>query len=257
MRNAWVSARKHELRNLLRRRCNIEIVKLGSADPRDAETLLPLRLDQLFGALDVQLVLDVGARFGVYVWMLRRNGYKGPVVSFEPIASNYAELSRAAKKDDRWQTVNVALGSEDGEAAINVNKRTTFSSFFTPNAFAREEFGDGVGSDHVEVVEVRRLDTVLPQILGTSTLPPTFLKMDTQGWDLEVVRGATSVLSDIVALQSEVSVMPIYEGMPGIHEAFDIFNELGFALSGVFPVGYDQRQRIMELDCVFIADSRQ
>jgi hypothetical protein len=115
-------------------------------------------------------------------------------------------------------------------------------------------FGDDVGVDHVEVVKLRRLDTLLPELRGAKTLPRTFLKMDTQGFDLEVLRGATNVLGEIVALQSEVSVIPIYEDMPGIQEAFGVFRELGFALSGVFPVTYDSHQRIVELDCILVAD---
>jgi len=253
LRNAWVDARKNDLRLMLRRRCGREIIRIAT-NPRWADTLLGLRLDQLFSALGVSLVLDVGAQVGHYGDFMRRNGYGGRIISFEPVAANYEELSDRARNDDLWQAINVALGSEDGEAEINVTKSTDFSSFWTPNAYAVGEWAGAAEIDHLERVKVRRLDTMLPEILGTESLPATFLKMDTQGWDLEVLRGASDVLGDMVAVQSEVSVLPIYGFMPNMHESLARFQELGFSVSGLFPVGYDSNNRVVEFDCVCVAD---
>jgi FkbM family methyltransferase len=186
---------------------------------------------------------------------LRRNGYKGRIISFEPVATNYAALSDRTRDDDLWQPINVALGSEDGEAEINVTKSTDFSSFRTPNAYAVGEWAGAADIDHLERVNVRRLDTVLPEILGAGKLPATFLKIDTQGWDLEVLQGASGVLTDMVAIQSEVSVLPIYGFMPNMHESLTRFQELGFSVSGLFPVGYDSNNRVVEFDCVCVADA--
>jgi FkbM family methyltransferase len=215
---------------------------------------LALRLDQVFSALGVTLALDVGAHVGDYAGFLRRNGFRGRIISFEPVAANYEIMSARAQADHLWQPVNVALGSEDGKGEINVTTGTVFTSFHTPNAYAQREFGTEVEIDRVEHVSVRRLDSVLPELLGTDRLPPTFLKMDTQGWDLEVLRGASAILDDVVAMQSEVSVLPIYRAMPTLHESLDCFHELGYGVSGLFPVGYDSQNRVVEFDCVCVAD---
>jgi len=148
MGNAWSSRRKNDLRLLLRRRFRCEVVRIAT-DPRYADTLLDLRLDQLFSALGVTLALDVGAQVGDYAALLRRNGFQRRIISFEPVAANYDALCRRAQDDPLWQCVNVALGSEDAEDAE---------------------------VDHVERVAVRRLDHVLPESAGTDRLPPTFLK---------------------------------------------------------------------------------
>ena len=79
-----------------------------------------------------------------------------------------------------------------------------------------------------------------------------FLKIDTQGWDLEVLRGAASSLSKIAALQSEVSVQPIYEGMPTMQDALEYLERVGFAVSGLFPVTLDQQLRVVEFDCIAV-----
>jgi FkbM family methyltransferase len=250
---AWLANRKNDLRLVLRRRYGFEVVRIPT-DPRWAFTLLGLRLDQLFSALGVNLALDVGAQVGDYAAFLRRNGFTGRIISFEPVDASYQILCRRAREDDLWHAVKVALGSEDGEAEINVTKSTNFSSFRTPNAYALDEWAGEADIDHIERVTVRRLDTVLAETLGQGKLPATFLKMDTQGWDLEVLQGASGILGDIVAMQSEVSVRPIYVLMPDMHESLARFQELGFSVSGLFPTGYDSCNRVVEFDCVCVAD---
>jgi FkbM family methyltransferase len=245
---------KNGLRLMLRRRYRLELVRIRT-NPSQPETLLGLRLNDLFSALGVNLVLDVGAHQGEYAAFLRRNGYTGRIISFEPIASNYEVLQRRALGDELWETLNVALGSEDGEGHINVTNLTVFSSFQEPNAYALQQFGNDANIDHVERVDVRRLDAVLPELARPGD--QTFLKMDTQGWDLEVLQGASGVLGSIKALQSEVSMLPIYGRMPNLEESLDRFRELGFSVAGLFPVTYDSNQRVVEFDCVCVADTAE
>ncbi len=245
---------KNELRVMLRRRCRLEVVRIRT-DPSQPETLLGLRLDNLFSSLGVSLVLDVGAHQGEYASFLRRDGYTGRIISFEPIASNYEVLQQRAHGDELWETLNVALGSEDGEGQINVTNSTVFSSFHQPNAYALSEFGNHADVDHVERVTVRRLDSLLPELARPGD--QTFLKMDTQGWDLEVLEGASGVLGCIKALQSEVSMLPIYGRMPNLEESLGRFRELGFSVAGLFPVTYDSSQRVVEFDCVCVADTAE
>ncbi len=77
-----------------------------------------------------------------------------------------------------------------------------------------------------------------------------YLKMDTQGFDLEVVRGATETLRVVPVLQTEVSVRPLYAGMPDYITSIRTLEERGFELSGLFPVVYDTSFRVVEFDCV-------
>ena len=106
-----------------------------------------------------------------------------------------------------------------------------------------------------ESVAVRALDGWLDE----QDLPPapTSLKLDTQGFDLEVLRGAPRALTGpVVALQSEVSVRPIYEGMPDWREAVRSIEALGFSLSGMFPVSRTERLEVIEWDCVAVRASQ-
>ncbi len=101
-----------------------------------------------------------------------------------------------------------------------------------------------------ERVPVQRLDRFIGDCLGGAPSPSLYLKLDTQGYDLEVLRGAEGCLHRIVALQSEVSVKPIYEGQPSLTEALARLGTLGFEVGGLYPVTRDHAGRVVEFDCV-------
>ena len=96
------------------------------------------------------------------------------------------------------------------------------------------------------------LDDLLPAIAVELGVRRPFLKLDTQGYDLSVIQGADQSLRSIAVLQVELSVIPIYEGMPTYLETIASLNALGFSLSNLFPVAMDSEGRLIEFDCVMI-----
>jgi len=210
-----------------------------------------MHLDRLISTLNVSCVLDVGARVGDYGLWLRRNGYRGDIISFEPVSSNFQALEKAAAHDANWHCFNYALGAEQSISSINVSKHTAYSSFHQVSTAAQERFGEETYTEREEKVEVHRLDDVF----GTLPLKVTdrlYLKMDTQGWDLEVLKGARETLSHVIALQTEVSVQPIYEGMPVMRDSLEAIADYGFTPSGFFPVNLDSRMAAIEFDLVAV-----
>jgi len=93
-----------------------------------ARTSLGMHLWMLFKKLDINVVIDVGARHGEYGLWLRRNGYDGWIFSFEPVGESFAALSQRAASDDRWVVQAVALGREAKQAEINVAEETVLRS---------------------------------------------------------------------------------------------------------------------------------
>lgn len=207
-------------------------------------------LRALIPTLDVDCVIDVGGHRGEFGQRLRDSGYRGRIVSFEPLPENIEALRRRADHDPDWGVHQMALGRDRGRMVLHVTTGTQFSSFRQPLAATINEMpGAAVARD--EDVEVRRLDEVLDDCLpGPDSR--VFLKIDTQGWDLEVLAGAAASLHRIVGLQSELSVRPIYEGMPTYREALAVMEGLGFELTGLFPVARDRHLRLVEIDCVMI-----
>jgi len=199
----------------------------------------------------VDCVIDAGANVGQYARQLRRFGYTGRIVSFEPVRAAYDELASAARGDDAWWVRHAALGSSEGTATINTMPGT-MSSLLPASDFGRS-WSDGLTDMGTEEVTVRRLDGLLPSLVEGLDAGRVFLKMDTQGFDLEVLEGGRGVLDRVVALQSEVSCVPIYEHMARLPEQWAAYEAAGFESAGVFPVSFDAGTvRAIEYDVVMV-----
>ena len=212
-------------------------------------------LQQILGDFDINLVCDVGARHGEYSSELRDHGYRGWIASFEPVGENFQIITANRRGDSRWQGFNLALGSAPAKLKINVTAGSALSSFHKPNAYAKSEFTEDAVITRTEEVDVMTLAAMLPELKKLVPDPRIYLKLDTQGFDLEVLKGAESVLPHIHALQSEVSIKPIYENMPPYDEAIAAFQSHGFELAGLYPVHADKSGAVIEFDCLMIRPS--
>jgi FkbM family methyltransferase len=214
--------------------------------------LLGPHLRAVLARYRIDCVLDVGGNTGGYGRMLRSLGYRGRIVSFEPVRASYEELARRTARDRHWRVLQLALGERDGQCAINVGRHAVFSSLLEPTTFSHGHFGAASEVTHVEEVPMRRLEDVLPECVDGLADPRVFLKLDTQGYDLQVVEGCGAGLQLVRALQSELSVRPLYVGAPSYVESLDRLRAHGFELSGVFPLDRDGDLGIIEFDCVMV-----
>lgn len=217
---------------------------------RFAESLI-----QYLAIHEVQVVLDVGANCGQYGRFLRTIGYRGRIISFEPVRSSFEELSVMADRDPHWTALQCALGEAPGEFPIHVHERTDFSSFRPVSSFGRAEYS-GIANPRSEMVAVQRLDDVLPDLGLDPERPAFFLKTDTQGFDLEVLRGASGVLDGCIGLQCEIAVTPIYEGIPPLTEALLQYQQMGFVPIALQPFSW-QGGRVVEMDVLLAPEDRR
>ena len=178
---------------------------------------LPLveHLRQIFRLCNIDCVIDVGANKGQFGKLIRRQvGFTGPILSFEPVAATFAELKKASHGDSAWQCFNIALGALTDRIPINVTNSDSFSSFLPPRAVS-----GFVGSNAIistQECAIERLD----EWIEDQGIPYSrcYLKLDTQGFDLNVLQGATGIIDRIPALQTELSFVPIYDSMPDFRE---------------------------------------
>lgn len=235
-----------------------------------AEADLELRLARVLGerhvawllaAQAVDLVVDVGANVGQFARRLREHGYTGHVASVEPVPAYAAEVAAAAAGDDRWSVHPMALGATDGELSLAVTD--VFSSARPASDFGRDRFAQLAASDDAERVTVpqHRLDTVWDDLLAGVRAagvdrPRVYLKLDTQGFDLQVFAGLGERVDEVVAMQSETSLVPIYDGAPRLPESLAVYEAAGFAVTGLFPISKADDGRVIEHDCVLVRDDR-
>lgn len=100
-------------------------------------------------------------------------------------------------------------------------------------------------------IDVKRLDSLFPSIIENIVSPKVFLKMDTQGYDLEVFEGTRQCLRHIHGLQSELSVQPLYKNMPHYNESLSIYEQAGFELYNLSVVNRISTGGFLELNAFF------
>ena len=212
-------------------------------------------LRDVFSALDIRAVLDVGANLGLYRDFLREQvGFRGDIVSIEPIPSLAQSMRTRAASDRRWRVVECALGASPGKAVLNVMASSTFSSFHEPDHSRLSMFEQKNRVVQRIEVEVRTLDEFVGELMPIAAPGRLFVKLDTQGFDLAVLEGAKGAIADVAAIQTEMSVIPIYEGAPDYVTTIRALESSGFQLAGLMRnnrAGYPLQ--LIEFDCVMVS----
>jgi FkbM family methyltransferase len=215
-----------------------------------------LHLRQLFIEREVDCVFDVGANRGQFRDFLRSKvGFTGTIISFEPVAHSALQDSRRAA-DPTWHVMKMALGTERGRLQLNILRSDLLNSFHPvlPDHLSAVPANLSAGLEAVDTqwVCVQALDNIYAELRDSWKFKHPYLKLDTQGFDLCVLTGATATLADFVALQSELSMIPIYQDMPNWREVTDYLTRQGFHLSGLYPVVFTDDGRVIEADGVFV-----
>ena len=219
---------------------------LVSYDPGCHPVARRLKLMERHG---IDLVFDVGANTGQYGSHIRDIGYKGRIVSFEPLSGAFRELAKRLDGDPLWDAVNMALGDEDGTIAINIAGNSQSSSILNmlPSHLAAAPGSGYIGSENVTI---RRIDS----IIGDYWTPGTrlYLKIDAQGYERNVMSGAGNSLDRITGVQMEVSFVPLYDGETLLPEMMNFMGERGFTLMSLEPT-YANRAtgQLIQADCLF------
>lgn len=200
------------------------------------------RVVDLLDRADIQTVFDVGANMGQTGEHLRAWGYAGRIVSFEPVSTAFAALRAKADRDPFWEAVNVGMGSQDGAATINVSERTDFSSL-RPALPVLERFHEQARYVRSEAITIHRLDSVFEEYAQGDDR--VFVKVDTQGFEREVLEGAAGVLPRIAGFQLELSLEPMYAGEATFLEISSHLENLGYRLVLVESVSYDEESQTL------------
>lgn len=208
-------------------------------------------LVQMLETLGVNVVLDVGGNTGQFVRQLKRAGFKGRFISFEPASASHAILAAGAAGDAMWSVAPpMALGSSDGEIVLNLYNRSDMNSVHPLKAVATEIFPklDPIGA---ETVALRRLDSIFADYVQRGETP--FRKLDTQGSERAILEGAVGILPRLRAVQAELSLVPLYDGAAHFDDIFDFLRGQGYRLGMTAPVTFSKKLgRQVEVDAVFV-----
>jgi FkbM family methyltransferase len=198
---------------------------------------------------NINKILDVGANVGQYGQQLRLLGYKGQIISFEPLSSAYQKLQKNSRKDAHWQAHNYALGDKEEAVKINISRNSFSSSILKINSKHISAFPDFQFVDKEDVL-VKTLDLVFHEFCGDSD--KIFLKIDTQGFEMKVLNGSALSLKKITGIQVEMSLTKLYDGEHSYLEIINHLQKYGFNLCGIEPGITDPiTGKLLQLDGIF------
>jgi FkbM family methyltransferase len=203
------------------------------------------------GDLGATVVLDVGANVGQFAQHLRAAGWEGRIVSYEPLSTAFAALSKNAAKDPLWQVFNLALGATKGSAPIHIAGNSQSSSLLPMLETHRSAAPKSayVGEETVDIVP---LDDALAGVVTESDR--LCMKLDCQGYEKQVLEGASKSLEQTVMVIMELSLVDLYEGGMTFDEAVPRMRDDGFVLASIDPVFFDpETQQLLQVDGCFVA----
>jgi FkbM family methyltransferase len=201
-----------------------------------------LEHDAALGRDTFATVTDVGANKGQFAVYARVRWPLARLICFEPLPAPRATLERVTR--GQAEIHDCALGAEPGEGRMHLATRTDSSSLLALGARQKAIFGMEESGELR--VPIKRLDACL-----TTPLPrPVLLKIDVQGFELEVLKGATALLPHIDAIYVEASYVELYEGQP-LHEEIERYlTETGFILDGRYNTHVHQGEPV-QADLLF------
>jgi FkbM family methyltransferase len=202
-------------------------------------------------SLNITLVIDVGANVGQFVSEIREKGYKGEVISFEPLVDAHIKLVQNASRDKLWKIYpRCAVGDLNAEIEIQVAGNSYSSSIrkmlATHITAAPDSAPFGVNS-----APMIQIDSLFDD--WRSHHGNIYLKIDTQGFEKEVLQGATETLLFVTAVQLELSVVELYQGQDLYEFFFDFFDTNGFKLYQLVPGFLDPNTgQLLQFDAIFV-----
>jgi len=225
---------------------NIDIVRYPNVDLR--------RRRKLFRHYGINKVLDVGANTGQYAQLIRKLGFNGKIISFEPLKSSFNELEKKASKDNNWTALNYGLGSKEEERILNISKNSYSSSILE------------ITSKHVEnaplssyfkkeIIKISTIDNLYEDLVSKDDI--ILLKIDVQGFEKEVLEGTKQSLSKIKGLQVEMSITELYKGEMLFMEMINFLKSNGFELKSLENGFYnDKTGQLLQVDGIFFRDNQ-
>lgn len=177
---------------------------------------------------DPVIVADAGCRWGATSTWSALEPRLG-VLAFDADAAECARLEAAQGPGGNVRYVPTALGAVDGVATLHVAREPACSSIFPPDPLAVRERPELAIIQTVRSVEVpvARLDTWAAANGGPRV---DAMKLDVQGAELEVLRGAGALLSGMRVLELEVTFTPIYAGQALFADIDAFLRAEGFSL---------------------------
>jgi len=211
----------------------------SNSRPAEHRYLFDLAAQDDGAGRDIMTVIDVGARYGLHPsWNAMRQNAGVRFYAFEPDAEEAARLEEKYRGQSNYQVSAIALGDVPGRRTLNLLRHRGLSSLLKPNPesswFGVHRTGEGEIEGTIDV-PISTID----EWTVAHAVRPDFLKVDTEGYDFHVLRGASGRLSsDVLGVRCEVAFQPSFHGAAEFDAVFRLLRDHGFILGNL---DYDGR----------------
>jgi FkbM family methyltransferase len=203
----------------------------------------------------INTILDVGANKGQFAVKIVNNGFEGSIISFEPLSSAHKKLLNIAKNFKNNNKVNwiieerVAIGNKNKKTIINISENSESSSILKILPKHTNLKPESITAGQ-EPVTMKKMDDYFDLVVNYKS--PYLLKIDTQGYEMEVLKGSRNLLNIVNFLLIEVSLIELYEGQKLLKDVLDFLSKKKFKIWSVDRVMGDKKTgQVYQLDIFF------
>ncbi len=196
----------------------------------------------------INSIIDVGGNTGQFVLLISQIIPNAKNYSFEPLKECFQNLVLLKKKIHYLECFNFALGDESGICSIYRSEFSASSSLLPMMDLHKSAFPH-TAVNTTQQISIRTLDDVFPLLSVTRKI---LLKIDVQGFELRVLRGASRSLATIDLIIIELSFKELYGGQPLFHEIYLFLISKGFCYRGNFDmINHPQTGECLQVDAIF------
>ncbi len=210
-----------------------------------------LRRIKLLEHYNIDLVFDIGANKGQYASGIIDAGYKNKIVSFEPLSSVYNIIENESKKYSNWVVApRCAIGAKKEEIEINISNNSVSSTLLNMMNSHIEAAPDSriIGKEKVQVFPLDEIS-----VNYTKGAKNIFLKIDVQGFEEEVLKGAKLMIDKAKGVEMEISLIPLYENQHWLlPQVLEYMTKKGFLMTSIVPAFTDHKTgKVLQCNGIF------
>ncbi len=193
-----------------------------------------------------ECIVDVGGGTATTAVIFGKSYPKNDIFIFEPISSNFKFIEQVNERTSRWILINKAAGTATGKTQINIANRITASSLLRLNSDNKGTYGEALSPRGREDIEITTLDLEIPKDKIVE-----ILKLDVQGFELEVMKGGIDTLKRTKVIVFEVNNHQGFAGAPTYFEIDTFLRERNFELNDILP-GLRENEKLLDWDAIYV-----
>ena len=222
-------------------------LEIKKYNPQDDFNFLITRCIKKF---QIDCFWDVGANIGQTGESIRKHGYTGNILSFEPQEEAYKKLLKNSFNDPKWKIYEKCGLGQNSFKKINISKNSVSSSFLQMENLHIDKNPESkfIKKEEVKIISLNEVFNK-----EKNSFKKNFLKIDTQGYEKEVLDSGENILDNFIGISCEISVQPLYKNEAKFLDIINYLNTKGFEIYSVhnsyYEIDYGQT---FSVDIVFI-----